>query len=360
MQNAKQANRVHARVFSFGVGYDVNSRLLDKLSGEHFGQSRYVRPNEDIEAHVSQLYQRIGSPVMTDIKITWDVEDLPREQGAAVNRTLPQEGYDLFAGDQLVVAGRYRKPGTARVTIQGTVAGAAKSVDFPAELTEFSRDATNAFVEKLWASRRVGQIIDEIDLQGKNQELIDELIALSKRYGILTPYTSFLADENSRPHDLAAARGATSLALESLHEVTGARAVGQRQVKAEFRFQTLAPAAGLATTYDLQAGREVTVSSITPRRPENVLLAQRPLGGFRRDRPASRRRTSRGTLQSRVLRLDREVRQRRGQVPGAGRGTDARDRWRGLLVLSMTNRGPDSIPGSAFPDRAFRQPRGRS
>ena len=67
--NAKELNKLHARVFAFGVGYDVNSRLLDKLVRENFGQSEYVRPNEDIEDRVSKLYNRIESPVMTGVQL---------------------------------------------------------------------------------------------------------------------------------------------------------------------------------------------------------------------------------------------------------------------------------------------------
>ena len=176
--NAKQRNKVHARIFSFGVGYDVNSRLLDKLSRLCFGQSQYVRPNEDIEAHVSQLYSRIGAPAMKDIAISFDVEDFPVEHGSVVSRVYPRDAYDLFAGDQLVLVGRYKKGGAAKVTIRGNVEGTKHEFHFPVKLVNKSNDETFAFVEKLWAMRRVGEIIDEIDLQGKNQELIDELVAL--------------------------------------------------------------------------------------------------------------------------------------------------------------------------------------
>jgi Ca-activated chloride channel family protein len=260
--HAKEANQVRARLFPFGVGYDVNSRLLDRLSREHFGQSQYVRPNEDIESHVSQLYQRIGSPVMTDVTITFDLEELPAPRGAPVNRLYPSKAYDLFAGDQLVVVGRYKHPGSAKVTVTGKVGDEAKSFDFPAQLVEISGDATHAFVEKLWAVRRVAEIIEEIDLHGKNQELIDELVALSQRHGILTPYTSFLADENSRHDDLATIRREASAALDGLQITTGRGAFRQRELRSEMEYRMAAPAGGLATTYDLKDGDEVTVQTV--------------------------------------------------------------------------------------------------
>ena len=117
------------------------------------------------------------------------------EQGAPVNRIYPRTVPDLFAGEQLVLVGRYKPNGRAKVTLTGTLAGEPRSFDFPAEFTSEAADTSHAFVEKLWAMRRIGEIIDEIDLNGKNDELVQELVALSTKHGILTPYTSFLADE---------------------------------------------------------------------------------------------------------------------------------------------------------------------
>ncbi len=244
-ENAKQRNKVRARIFSFGVGYDVNSRLLDKLSRLCFGQSQYVRPNEDIEAHVSQLYTRIGAPAMKDIAISVDMEDFPVERGSVVNRVYPRDAYDLFAGDQLVLVGRYKKGGAAKVTIRGNVDGTKHEFHFPVQLVSKSNDETFAFAEKLWAMRRVGEIIDQIDLQGKNQELIDELVALATRHGILTPYTSFLADENANVHDVASNTRRAGIALDSLSEAEGVSGFVQRDIKQQFqRAKNAAPSSG--------------------------------------------------------------------------------------------------------------------
>ncbi len=242
--NAKQHNQGRARLFSFGVGFDVNSRMLDKLSRTCFGQSQYVRPNEDIEAHVSQLYQRIGAPVMTDLAITFDMENLPAEQGKLTNRVYPRDNYDLFAGDQLVVVGRYTSGGDAKITVRGKVGKKKQKESFPAKFTVKSSDETNAFIEKLWAMRRVGEIIDEIDLHGKNQELIDELVAISTRHGIITPYTSFLADENSNVRDFAHFSRQAGVALQALGQAEGRGGFVQRELKAQLqRSQRATPSA---------------------------------------------------------------------------------------------------------------------
>ena len=208
--NAEKRNLQRARVFSFGVGYDVNSRLLDRLSRTCFGQSEYVRPNENIESGVSRLYARIGSPVLTDVAVNIDVEGLETEQGSAISRVYPAQIGDLFAGQQLVLVGRYRQPGAARITVTGTVGTTEQKLGFPAQLVDQSTDQTHAYIEKLWAMRRVGEIIDRIDLEGKNKELIDELVRLATRHGIITPYTSFLAEEDGAREDLAARSGRAS------------------------------------------------------------------------------------------------------------------------------------------------------
>lgn len=200
--NAKNANQVNARLFNFGVGYDVNSRLLDRLSRNNRGQSVYVRPNEDIEASVSALYNKIGHPMLTDLAVSFEFDDpVPSSEAPRINRMYPKQLTDLFYGEQLVLVGRYRKGGLAKVVVSGNHAGQAQKFSFPVTLAERSSNETNGFAEKLWATRRVGEIIDEIDLNGQNRELIEELVQLSIRHGIITPYTSFLADDGVRLAD---------------------------------------------------------------------------------------------------------------------------------------------------------------
>jgi len=149
--NAKTKNETKTRIVSFGVGYDVNSRLLDRISRDNFGQSEYVRPSENIEASVSKVYNRMSSPVLTDVKVAIDVEGASAEI-AAINRMYPKQVWDIFAGEQLVIAGRYKKSGAAKIVISGKVNGQEKKYDFPATLSEKSGDQSYAFVEKLWGA----------------------------------------------------------------------------------------------------------------------------------------------------------------------------------------------------------------
>jgi Ca-activated chloride channel family protein len=221
--HGRSANRYHSRVFVFGVGYDVNARLLDRVSGGNGGTSEYVKPDEDIEAHVSRFYSKLTRPALTALAIEMSNTD--------VNRTYPRDLPDLFEGGQLVWVGRYRQSGKTTVRLSGKVAGDRQSYDFPAELAGTDRGSSYDFVEKLWAVRRVGFIIDQIDLHGQNKELTDELVALSTKYGILTPYTSFLADERVPLHTLGVNARRAGESLLSLSEVGGQAGVEQRAAK---------------------------------------------------------------------------------------------------------------------------------
>lgn len=232
--NAKEANKVRARILSFGVGYDVNSRLLDRLVRENFGQSGYVRPDEDIEAHVSRLYRRIEAPVLTELSLAATLDGAAPEAGAAVNRHYPRQLGDLFAGDQMVLVGRYKQPGAVKLALRGRSGADEQTFDFNGTLAAVGGDAKYAFIEKLWAARRVGEIIDELDLKGKNDELVKELVELATRHGILTPYTSFLADENGRL-DVASNLGAAQLGLQAIGRAEGKSGVAQRYAKNRLR-----------------------------------------------------------------------------------------------------------------------------
>jgi len=227
--NAGQENKVKARMFVFGVGFDVNGRLLDRLARELRGQSVYVRPTENIEAPVSALYGKIGSPVMTDMAV--DI----RIDGGATSRVYPRQVPDLFRGDQLVLVGRYRKGGAATIRLSGQSGGRKQDFTFNATFADKPHDESNAFVARLWATRRIGEIIDEIDLHGRNQELIDELVALSQRYGIMTPYTSFLADENVNLSATAANVAMAFRSTDQLAATAGVQGFEQRAMKAQLQ-----------------------------------------------------------------------------------------------------------------------------
>lgn len=184
-----------ARVFTFGVGYDVNTILLDTLARELRGASDYVRPEQRIDEVVSGFYAKVSTPVLADIQIDWGevfVED-----------TYPQPLPDLFAGTQLVMVGRYRDGGTTDVVLSGQVNDRPQSfrygdVQFVKESSaDGSAGLTTSFIPRLWATRKIGYLLNQIRLHGENREMIDEIVELAVRHGIATPYTSFLVDERA-------------------------------------------------------------------------------------------------------------------------------------------------------------------
>ena len=215
LYETKTANKCGARIFSFGVGYQPNVRLLDKLSLENNGRSDYVKPTEPIEAKVASLYNKIKNPVMTDLKI--------KLQGVKIKDMYPRKLGDLFDGDQILVVGRYECQGASRQTtlvVNGVYQGKERGFEYNVTLHPPGKDMRYVFVEKIWATRRVGYLMDQIQLSGKSKEVIDELIRLSKKYGIMTPYTSFLADETTRLHRPAEVRMKASTGASRLAEET--------------------------------------------------------------------------------------------------------------------------------------------
>jgi Ca-activated chloride channel family protein len=195
-RNAQAASRV----FVFGVGEDLNTHLLDKLAEQHRGTRTYVAEQESIEAKVSSFYDKVKSPVLTDLQL--DFGDLQ------VKHVYPRQLGDLFAGGQLLVFGRYRAGEAASdhaITLTGNVSGKPQRFTYEAS---FPADETgNAFLPRLWAQRKVGHLLDELRLHGDNPELKQEVIELGKRFGIVTPYTSALVLEDAARPMLAMRRG---------------------------------------------------------------------------------------------------------------------------------------------------------
>jgi Ca-activated chloride channel homolog len=187
MSNAKEANKLNARLFTFGVGYDVNTVLLDGLANENRGTVGYIEPNEDIEVKVSDFFAKVNHPVLNDVKIDWG--------GAQTDLVYPRTMPDIFHGSQLVLIGRYRSS-ARRLTLTGTVNGRERRFVYD-DLQFPDKHHENDFLPHLWAMRRVGYLLDQIRINGESKELRDEIIDLGTRYGIVTPYTSYLVLEQA-------------------------------------------------------------------------------------------------------------------------------------------------------------------
>jgi Ca-activated chloride channel family protein len=175
------------RLFDFGVGYDVNTKLLNKLADAHHGYSQYVEPKEDLETAMSGFYQKIKSPMLSNVKITFD--------GVQAKDIYPREVKDIFAGSQVLLIGKYKSGGKGSVHLTGSINGAQKSYDFPVDFA--SEETSHTYLPRLWAMRRIGHLTEVAQSNGNNKEVVDEIVALSKKYGIISAYTSFLVTDPS-------------------------------------------------------------------------------------------------------------------------------------------------------------------
>lgn len=262
-RNIKEANRSGVRVFSFGVGFDVNTRLLDGLAKESNAFSDYISPQENIEEKVSAFYEKVRYPVMSHIEYSF--------RGVEAHALSPNRLPDLFKGGQIILAGRYRDAGRATLVLRGQVGNERQEwqYDFAFPRQERERD----FVARLWATRRVGDLLDDIRLQGENAELKTEVIALAKEFGLVTPYTSYLVQEEEQVtwreprderlrvmtgHKMEAPAAAAAPTLDAMSQATGAGAV---QMSKAIRTMRSAEAAAESPNAGF-----VTIKGITLRR----------------------------------------------------------------------------------------------
>ena len=250
------------RVFCLGVGTDVNTHLLDRIVQATRAAGQYVLPGEDLELKLSSFYGKIASPVLTNLELAADGD-------VRLSKLHPAPLPDLFTGEQLVVLGRFTGHGRATLTLTGMVAGEKRR--FTVARTFPERDEAREFLPRLWAVRRVGFLLDQIRLHGESRELRDEAAALARRWGIVTPYTSWLILEDEGRRNVAArdrtlqtfaadgrARAEAGRIYKSANaEASGAGAVGDAQAyDALSRAGSLAaPAAANASTWRGQAGR---------------------------------------------------------------------------------------------------------
>ena len=202
LKNVGKNNKYNSRIFVFGVGYDVNTELLDRISLENRGTSLYVGEKDDLEVAISNYYEKISSPLLSDLTISF--------KGVEVSNSYPRILPDIFKGSQVVVLGKYKGEGSVTVTLSGKVEKKEKT--FVLKNQPLVKDKSYNFLPRLWATRRIGYLLEEIRLKGEQKELVEEVKKLGLKYGIVTPYTSFLVTEKEREHmDAAAPEAATAI-----------------------------------------------------------------------------------------------------------------------------------------------------
>lgn len=251
LSNVADAAPENVRLFAFGVGDDVDAILLDTLSSEHQGRTTYVRPGQVLNEEVSTFYAGITAPVLADVSVeTSDVE---------ISELYPSPLPDLFAGSQLVALGRYDEGGSGTITLQGEVNGESEAFTYP---VTFASDGGSDFLPRLWATRKIGYLLNQIRLHGENEELVDAVVDLSLEWGIVTPYTSYLITED----DILSSEARDRAADEAVSRIQSAPASGAAAVDQAQEVQALADASVAAplpqATYISAEGETVSAAEV--------------------------------------------------------------------------------------------------
>ena len=231
-----KSNPHNRRVFTFGVGFDLNAPLLEKIAADSRAKAEFVLPGEDVEVKIGRVFKKLTGPVLADTKL----EIISEDNKPAIGRTrdiLPEVLPDLFEGDQLVLLGQYVGDKPIIFELSGNYLGKEKTFRFNFEFD--NSDIKNGFVPRLWASRKIAQLIDIVRQMGadsaaskddpKVKELVDEIVRLSTKFGILTEYTAFLAREGTNLTDRSEVLKEAAEAFESraLRSRSGRGAVNQ-------------------------------------------------------------------------------------------------------------------------------------
>lgn len=231
-----KSNPYHRRVFTFGVGVDVNAPLLEKIAAESRAKAEFVLPKENVEVKIGKVFKRLTGPILADTEL-----DIVKGDGEpAIGRTrdiLPDKLPDMFEGDQIVLLGQYVGGEPITFKISGNYLGRGRTFKFTFEFDK--ADVRNGFVPRLWASRKIAQLIDAVRQMGaepgscsddpKVKELVDEIVRLSTEFGILTEYTAFLAREGTDlgARDEVHREAAEVLSSRAMRERSGLGAVSQ-------------------------------------------------------------------------------------------------------------------------------------
>jgi Ca-activated chloride channel family protein len=241
------------RIFVMGVGNDVNAHLLDRLAEVTDGSSEYFAPREELDAKVAALYDRLSHPVLSGVRVAFG------ESGA--RQVLPSKVPVLFKGSDIMMVGRYKQGGKHTFTIAGTLAGKPVEYTCEADLPKKASGTSNEFLAPLWAARQIGYLLQEIRLRGANKELVEEVVRLSKRYGIVTEYTEFIVAAG--PGGLKA--GEIYAEAGRRFDVARREQAGQWAVNQAFNdraLQTRAVTGAAANTYRDRRGKDTAFANI--------------------------------------------------------------------------------------------------
>jgi Ca-activated chloride channel family protein len=250
---------LEARLHVFGVGYDVNTHLLDALANENGGSVTYVQPGDDLELAMVDFYDRVSQPVLTDIEIEFE--------GITVSDLFPQNIPDMFQGSSLMLTGRFSASAPmVTVRVRGKMADQARQFEYHFEL---DKNGKNDFVPRLWATRQIGLLLDLVRVEGESAQIVEEVRELGLAYGLVTPYTSFIIT----PQEWGAASLSNMMLyddLTQLNQVSGATTI---QARVQNQFYQQADQASLATGANVINSGQNSLAQVEDLNVDLALLA---------------------------------------------------------------------------------------
>jgi len=235
-QVAMKANPHERRIFTLGVGFDVNVPLLEKIAEETRAKATFVLPSEDVEVKVGKVFNSLVGPVLANPQLVVNSTRGGPVPGR-IRDLIPAKLPDMFEGDQLVLLGQYIGEEPVTFNLSGNYLGRERAFAFN---FDFDNATTrNSFVPRLWANSKIAELIDAIRQLGADnavaasdpriKELVDDIIRLSTKFGILTEYTAFLAEEGSDLSNAPAMReiAAGNVSMRAMNTRTGIGGVNQ-------------------------------------------------------------------------------------------------------------------------------------
>ena len=199
------ANNPHRRrVYTFGVGPDVNTALLERIARETRATANFVLANESVSDKLAGVIRKLKIPVAADLQLTV-LDESGQPAPDRVADLLPSQLPDLFSDDHVVLLGKYVGTKPLTIRLRGNLLGKDVDCRFPVSFDDAK--AEYSFVPRLWASRKIALVVDTIRDLGADADqlvgrkgsdpklvgLVDEVLKLTADYGIVTEYTAFLA-----------------------------------------------------------------------------------------------------------------------------------------------------------------------
>jgi Ca-activated chloride channel family protein len=256
LEQVTKINTTGTKVFVMGVGHDVNAHLLDQLAEVTEGSSEYVAPREELDAKIAGLYDRLSHPVLSGVKVSFG----DMQPDSVLPRKLPV----LFKGSEIMMVGRYKNGGKHTITLSGTLSGKPMKYTCEVELPGAAgiKSLDTEFLAPLWATRQVGYLLQEIRLHGDpKNELVPEVVRLSKQYGIVTEYTAFIAMAGPNMNHEQLLKDAGKRIADARGEKSGQWAVNQAANDKALQGAMAPRAAG--GSYRDRRGQVTTVQTVT-------------------------------------------------------------------------------------------------